>query len=63
MKDQIAENASWTNVDTNGARNIACSVLTNGVIARAIPRIIVSIAQVTPAIMPAHISDHLPSAL
>ena len=55
MVAQIAEQKSWMNVLTNGARNIACSVETNGVIASAIPRIIVSSAHVTPAVIPKNI--------
>ena len=52
MVAHIAENASWIKVLTNGARNIACSVETNGVIERAMPRIMVSTAHVAPAAIP-----------
>ena len=49
---QIAEQASCKNVLTKGAKKMASLVDTNGVIERAIPNTIVSIAQVTPAITP-----------
>ena len=42
-----------------GARMTACSVLTKGLIARAMPRTIVSTAHVTPAKIPANIFDLL----
>ena len=55
MVAQIAEKASCKNVLTKGAKKIACSVEQKGLIARAIPKTIVSIAQVIPAIIPANI--------
>ena len=51
----IAEKASCMKVLTNGARKTACSVLTKGLIANAMPRIIVSIAHVTPDKIPINI--------
>ena len=53
---QMAEQASCRNVLTNGAKNTACSVEQNGLMASATPRTTVSIAQVIPAVIPKNIT-------
>ena len=52
-----AENRSCKKVLTKGAKKTACSVLRNGVILRAMPKMTVSNAQVIPANTPKTINE------